>query len=136
MENSFAQKLERRARYLLPAETTMMVECWADGGDRMCAALLRHIQTCGMMEEDLCPEPYETVIFDDRVLLRCAGCDRANAMPKIIGVGWGETEEEARQNALYALTLPEAREEKHWGEGPVRVQVSSCIFNRVAYAML
>lgn len=136
MDRSFVEKLEKRARTMLPAETAMMVECRADGGDRSCEALLNHILRCGLMEEELCPEPYETVVFADRVLLRCQGCSRMAALPKILGVGWGETEEEARKNALYALTLPLGREERHWGKGSVRAEVQSCIFNRVAYARL
>ena len=68
--------------------------------------------------------------------LRCGGCARQEELPQILGIGRGQTEEEARQNALYALTLPVGRWERHWGEGPVQVQVESCVFNRVAYEKL
>lgn len=136
MEQALAEKLEKRARYLLPVETAMLVECRADSGERMCELLLRHIQTCGLMEEDLCSEPYERVDFEDRVLLRCRGCDKARAWPKIRAVGYGESSEEAEQNALYALTIPDGGEERHWGRGPFRHEEESCILNRVAYAKL
>lgn len=136
MDRSFVERLEKRARTMLPAETAMLVECRGDGGDRACQILLEHIFACGLQEKELCPEPYETLVFDDRVLLRCRGCARQTELPQILGIGRGQTEEEARQNALYALTLPVGRWERHWGEGPVQVQVESCVFNRVAYEKL
>ncbi len=136
MDKDLVEKLEARARTLLPAETAMMVECWADSGDRMCAAVLKHIQRCGMFDEPLCDKPYRVVELDDRVLLRCDGCERMSALPKIRGVGYGETEVEARQNALYALTLPISADEREYGHGDFRAVEESCIYNRVAYAKL
>ncbi len=134
MEQALAEKLEKRARCFLPAETAMLVECRADGGDRLCGRLLEHIQRCGLREEELCAEPCERIDFDDRVLLRCGGCEKARAWPKLRGIGFGRTEEEAERNALYALTLPDGGEERTWGRGPVRRELESCILNRVAYA--
>ena len=136
MDRTLVEKLENRARTLLPAETAMMAECWADSGDRMCAAVLKHIQRCGMFDEPLCDQPYRLIPFDDRVLLRCQGCDKMNALPKIRGVGYGETEDEAHRNALYALTLPIPSDEREYGRGSIRAVEESCIYNRVAYAQL
>ena len=136
MDKALAEKLEKRARWLLPAETAMLVECRADSGERICELLLRHIQRCALMEEALCAEPYERIDFDDRVLLRCGGCEKARAWPKLRAVGYGATEAEAERNALYALTIPDGGEERHWGHGPVRRELESCILNRVAYAKL
>lgn len=134
MDRSFVEKLIRRAETMLPAETVMLVECRADGGDRACAALLEYIQSCGLEGRALCPEPFEAVEFGDRVLLRCGGCEKGRSLPKIRGIGRGQTEQEARQNALYALTLPVGRDERRWGQGPEEAVEESCIFNRVAYA--
>jgi len=136
MDRSFAERLEKRAHTLLPAETAMMVECWADSGDRSCALLLKHIQRCAMFDEELCDEPCRAVVFDDRVILRCDGCDKAKHLPKIRGIGYGHSEAEAAQNAIYALTLPVSDDEREYGEGEFRAVEESCIFNRVAYARL
>lgn len=136
MDRTLVEKLEKRAQTLLPAETAMMVECWADEGDRMCAAVLKHIQRCGMFDEPLCEKPYRVIEYDDRVLLRCDGCDRMNALPKIRGVGYGETDAQAHENALYALTLPLPTDEREYGRGDHRAVEEACIYNRVAYAKL
>jgi len=136
METSLVERLEKRARTMLPAETVMAVECAADAGDRRMQALFEQILDCGLHGKDLCAQPYDVVAFDDRVLLRCAGCPRFATLPKIKGVGYGKTAEEARRNALYALTLPADKKARTWGEGPVRAVEVSCIFNRVAYSAL
>jgi len=92
--------------------------------------------------ESLCGEPYETVVFSDRVLLRCGGCARMEAMPRFMGIGRGADGAEARKNALYALTLPVDREGRRragclaamrFGEGPVEAVEFACAFNRAAY---
>lgn len=136
MDRTFVERLEKRARCMLPAETAMLVECRADGGDKACGALLEHIIACGLQGKELCPEPYETVVFDDRVLLRCGGCPKREDYPLITGLGRGHSREEAEKNALYALTLPVGSTLRRWGEGPVEARVESCILNRVAYAKL
>lgn len=136
MDGSFVDKLIRRARTMLPAETAMLVECRADGGDRACQRLLEHIVCCGLEGKELCDEPFEAVVFEDRVLLRCSGCRKGRDYPVIIGVGRGQTREEAEQNALYALTVPVGSQTRRWGEGPEEARVESCILNRVAYARL
>ena len=133
MDVKTAKALEERARTLLPAETAMWLECRADSGDRMSALLLRQVQHCGMFDEPLCEEPYRTVCFADRVLLRCEGCAKAASMPKIRGIGYGYTEEEAKKHALFALTLPVMDDEREYGEGDIRMVEESCPFNRVAY---
>ena len=143
MDTSFVDRLLRRAERWLPAATVMALECAGDeSGDPALQALLEQIQSGALAERALCGEPYEPVVFDDRVLLRCAGCPRAAALPKIAGVGRGRTEQEARRNALYALTLPLDRygrpgegllAELSWGEGPVQVTEMSCVLDRVAY---
>ncbi len=136
MNEQLAEKLERRARCWLPAETTMLVECRADGGDRLCAQLLDYIQRCGLEQRPLCAEPYERIEFADRVLLRCGGCAKGESLPKIRAVGFGKTAAEAERNALYALTLPDGGTERRWGQGIFRREEESCIFNRVAYAAI
>lgn len=142
METSFVEALEKRARTMLPPATVMRIECMADGGDPAAAALLTEVQGKGLRGEPLCDRPCETVVFDDRVLLRCGGCPRMEALPRVVGVGFGRDGAEARRNALYALTLPldrpNARWEgcvaaQRWGEGPVRDVQIACIINRVAY---
>ncbi len=144
MDTSFVERLEKRARTMLPAAAVMAVECRADAtGDPRWEALLAEIQEKGRKGEPLCAEPYELVVFEDRVLLRCGGCPRGDTLPQIAGVGYGRDEAEARRNALYALTLPADRPNARepgcfrahvWGEGPVRAVVKSCVFDRVAYA--
>ena len=136
MDRTIVERLEKRARTMLPAETAMMVECWADSGDRTCALLLKHIQHCAMFDEPLCTEPCRVLVYDDRVLLRCDGCDKGKTLPRIRGIGYGHSEKEAHQNALYALTLPISSDEREYGEGEYRAVEESCIFNRVAYASL
>ena len=144
MDTSFVEQLINRARTLLPPATVMLIECAGDAsGDPALAALLEEVQGKGLRREPLCPEPWETVVFDDRVLLRCAGCPRMETLPRVAGVGWGATPEEARKNALYALTLPLDKRDvslpgciaaRQWGNGPVRDVQVACILNRVAYA--
>ena len=134
MDGSLVEALEKRARSMLPPASAMAVECAADGGDKACAALLAHIVDCGLRGKDLCAEPYETVVFGDRVLLRCGGCPRKRSLPGRAGTGYGQTEAEARRNALYALTLPADKPARSWGEGPVRAEETACVFNRAAYA--
>jgi len=142
MDTSFVERLKNRAATMLPPATMMKIECAADGGDRVMEALLAEVQGKGLRGESLCGEPCRAVVFADRVLLRCEGCERAKALPRIAGIGYGNTEEEARENALYALTLPvdkpNARLDgcmaaQQWGEGPVRDVQYACILNRVAY---
>ena len=142
METCFVEALEKRARTMLPPATVMRIECMADGGNAAAAALLAEVQGKGLRGEPLCGEPCETVVFEDRVLLRCGGCLRMEALPHVAGVGFGHDAEEARKNALYALTLPldhpSARWEgcvaaQRWGEGPVRDVQIACIINRAAY---
>lgn len=127
---------------MLPPATVMAIECAADGGNKAMEPLLEEIQKKGIRGEDLCKEPFETIFYSDRVLLRCGGCERAKSLPKIAGIGRGQTKEEAQKNALYALTLPldkpNAREKgcfaaQIWGEGPVEDVQYACILNRVAY---
>ena len=143
MDTSFVERLENRARTMLPAATVMLLECAGDAtGDPALTALLSEIQEKGLRGEPLCDEPYDRVVFDDRVLLRCHGCPRQRELPKVVGVGYGETEAEARQNALYALTLPmdkpTARRKDclvahRYGSGPVEAVETACVINRVAY---
>ena len=143
METSFVERLEKRARTMLPPATVMAVECAGDDtGDPALLRLLEEIQEKGLRGEPLCGEPWETVVFPDRVLLRCAGCPRQAELPRIAGIGRGRDREEARGNALYALTLPldgpRVRRAgcfaaMEWGEGPVEEVAWACIFNRVAY---
>lgn len=144
MDTGLTEMLIRRAETMLPAATMMLLECAADstGGPDL-YALLAELQQKGLAGEALCTQPYESVVFSDRVLLRCRGCPRAAELPRIAGIGYGATKEEARQNALYALTLPmdkrTARQagclaaQQH-GQGPVRVTETACIINRAAYA--
>ena len=143
MDTSFVERLEKRARTMLPAATVMLLECAGDAsGDRGLMALLSEIQEKGLRGEPLCTESYELVVFDDRVLLRCRGCPRQKDLPRVVGVGYGHTEDEARQNALYALTLPMDKPnvrrkdclvaQRH-GSGPVEAVETACIINRVAY---
>lgn len=142
MDTSFVERLIQRARTMLPPATVMAVECAFDSGRKDMGPLLEEIQTCGLQGKDLCREPFEPILFPDRVLLRCAGCPREKTLPRIAGIGRGRTREEARQNALYALTLPldrpTARKQgcfaaQMWGSGPVKDVQYACIFNRVAY---
>lgn len=143
MDTSFVEALEKRASTMLPPATVMLVECRADAaGDPALTELLEEIQQKGLRGEALCPEPCETVVFDDRVLLRCGGCPRMETLPRIAGIGYGHTQAEARRNALYALTLPlDHPNAKHpgcvaaqqYGKGAVRDVQLSCILNRAAY---
>lgn len=143
MDTSFVAALEKRAKTMLPPATVMRIECAGDaGGDPALIALLEEVEQKGLRGEDLCPEPYETVVFDDRVLLRCGGCGRMDALPRFAGIGRGRDEAEARQNALYALTLsPDHPNAQHagclaameYGEGPVEDIQYACAINRAAY---
>lgn len=142
MDTSFVERLIRRAYTMLPPATVMAIECAADGGDKAMEALLEEVQQKGLRGEPLCQEPCEAVEFSDRVLLRCMGCPREKKLPRIAGIGYGRTEEEARQNALYALTLPLDKSNARrpgcfrahaYGEGPVEAVEYACILNRVAY---
>lgn len=142
MDTSFVERLINRARTMLPPATVMAVECAADSGNKAMEPLLEEIQQKGIRGEDLCKEPFETILFSDRVLLRCSGCERAKRLPKIAGIGRGQTKEEAQRNALYALTLPIDKTNTRkkgcfaaqtWGEGPVEEVQYACILNRVAY---
>ncbi len=142
METSFVELLTGRARTMLPPATMMKIECLADAGDAAMAALLDEAEGKGLRGEDLCSEPWEPVVFDDRVLLRCGGCPRAASLPRVAGVGRGADEAQALRNALYALTLPLDRTNaslpgclaaQAWGEGPARAAVYACILNRAAY---
>lgn len=143
MDTSFVERLEKRARTMLPPATVMMIEC---AGDRTGApaliALLEEVEGKGLKGEGLCNQPCETVVFEDRILLRCDGCPRFSDLPRVAGIGRGSTPEEARRNALFALTLPldhpNARVDgcmaaQRWGEGPEEVVLTSCVLNRVAY---
>lgn len=146
MDTSFVETLENRARVMLPPATVMLLECAADkSGDRFLATLLEDIQRKGLRGENLCDEPWERVEFDDRVLLRCSGCKRGKSLPRLAGIGHGSTPEQARRNALYALTLsmdkPTARlpgcmAAHIWGQGDVEDIQYACIINRVAYKSL
>ena len=142
METSFVERLITRARTMLPPATVMAIECAADGGDKAMEPLLEEVQQKGLRGEDLCKETFETILFSDRVLLRCGGCERAKKLPKIAGIGRGQTKEEAQRNALYALTLPIDKPNTRkkgcfaaqvWGAGPIEDVQYACIFNRVAY---
>ena len=143
MDTSFVDALIARAQTLLPPATVMALECAADAeGGGPLEALLTEIQQKGLRGEALCAEPWEPVVFDDRVLLRCRGCPRMERLPKILATGRGRTEAEARHNALYALTLPLDRHGRRregylaaltWGQGPVEVTETVCVLDRVAY---
>jgi len=122
----------------------MKIECAGDAtGDPALLALLEEAQGKGLRGEALCDEPCETVVFSDRVLLRCGGCPRMETLPRVAGIGRGRDGEEARRNALYALTIPldepgpslsGCMAAHAWGEGPVEDIQVACILNRVAYA--
>ena len=143
MDTSFVERLEERARTMLPPATVMLLECAGDRtGDPALLALLDEVEQKGLRGEALCTEPYETVVFPDRVLLRCGGCSRLNALPRIAGIGYGADAAEAHKNALYALTLPPDHPDaaypgclaaRRWGDGPVEDVQIACILNRVAY---
>mgnify|MGYP007101932302 CR=1 FL=1 len=143
MDTSFVDALEKRARTMLPPATVMLIECAGDRtGDPALIALLEEVQGKGLRGEPLCVEPCETVVFPDRVLLRCGGCSRQRSLPRVAGIGRGHTKEEARRNALYALTLPLDRPNtrragciaaQSYGDGPVRDVQYACVLNRVAY---
>ncbi len=144
MDTSFVEALEARAKTMLPPATMMLLECAGDAsGDPALIALLEEMEQKGLRGEPLCDRPFETVVFDDRVLLRCAGCDRAASLPKFAGRGYGQDAVQAHRNALYALTLPldapNARQKgcmaaQRYGEGPVQDVQYACIIDRVAYA--
>ncbi len=145
MDTSFVEALENRARTMLPPATVMLIECAADAGDPAMAALLDEVEQKGLRGESLCDEPCRTVVFEDRVLLRCGGCGREKELPRLAGIGRGSTREEARHNALYALTLgmdkPSARlpgcvAAQTWGNGPVEDIQYACVINRAAYMSL
>ena len=143
METSFVDVLKTRAESMLPPATVMRIECLSDAGDAAMTALLDEVEDRGLRGEPLCDEPYETVVFDDRILLRCGGCPRMEELPHVAGIGFGRDAAEARRNALYALTLPLDHTNaawdgclaaQAWGEGPVRDVQIACILNRTAYA--
>lgn len=143
MDTSFVERLKKRAGTMLPPATMMKIECAADGGDKAMEALLAETQAKGLAGEALCGEPCRAVVFSDRVLLRCNGCPREKVLPRVAGIGYGHSTEEARENALYALTLPLDHPNASlsgcmaalaWGEGPVKDVQYACILNRVAYA--
>ena len=142
MDTSFVARLEKRAKTMLPPAVVMCVECAGDAsGDEKLIALLEEIEKKGVRGEELCSEAYETVAFEDRVLLRCSGCARGKALPRFRGIGYGKNEAEAKQNALYALTLSPGRpnangpflSEMRFGEGPYSAEETACVFNRAAY---
>lgn len=143
MDTSFVDTLEKRAQTMLPPGIVMCIECACDvSGDRKLEALLEEIRQKGLRGEVLCPEPYQTVVFEDRILLRCSGCERMDKLPRFQGIGRGRDEDEARKNALYALTLspgrPDLRRGKplsimRYGEGSAEASAVSCAFNRAAY---
>ena len=142
METSFVEALEKRAACMLPPATVMRIECLSDAGDAAMTALLDEVESKGLRGEPLCTEPYETVVFDDRILLRCGGCPRMETLPRVAGIGRGRDAAEARRNALYALTLPLDHTNaawsgclaaQTWGDGPVRDVQLACILNRAAY---
>ena len=143
MEPSLIRRLESLAASMLPPAVMMCIECAADAtGAPALSALLEEAQTAGLSGLPLCREPCETIVFDDRVLLRCGGCPRAAGMPHFTAVGRGRTHEEALRNALYALTLPPVSGRKErgclatmsWGEGPAEASVTSCPWIRCAWA--
>jgi hypothetical protein len=143
MDTSFVEALEQRAKTMLPPATVMKIECIGDAtGDPAMIALLEEVEQKGLQGKALCDEPYETVVFSDRVLLRCQGCPRASTLPRLAGIGYGDTPQQARQNALYALTLPlDKPNAQHpgciaawrYGDGAFQDVQLSCILNRVAY---
>ena len=143
MDTSFVAALEKEAGVRLPPATVMKLECAGDAsGDPALLALLEEIQEKSLRGEPLCAEPYEAVVFEDRILLRCGGCPRMEELPRVAGIGRGRTPEEARRCALYALTIPLDKPgpsrpgclSAHvWGEGPLEDVQYACILNRVAY---
>lgn len=143
MDTSFVAALEKRARTMLPPAAVMRIECAGDAsGDPALIALLDEVEKKGLAGQDLCPEPYETIVFEDRVLLRCGGCERAKTLPRFAGIGRGRDAGEARRNALYALTLPSDHPNARlpgclaanaFGDGPVEDVQYACAFNRAAY---
>ena len=143
MDTSFVDVLTRRACTMLPPATVMKIECAGDAtGDLALLSLLEEVQGKGLRGEPLCLEPWEPVIFEDRVLLRCRGCSRMENLPRVAGIGRGRDGEEAHRNALYALTIPLDRPgtalpgciSAHiWGKGPAEDVQYACILNRTAY---
>ena len=128
------RRLETRAQTMLPPAAVMKIECAADAGVPGAEALLEHILARGAENRPLCEAPCETVVFDDRVLLRCAApCEKENGPFAVTARGRGHTREEAERNALYALTLPPDKKHRTAGSGPMEVVVKSCVFNRAAY---
>ena len=128
------RRLELRAQTMLPPASVMKTECAADAGTPGAAALLEHMLACGAEGRPLCAAPCKTVVFSDRVLLRCAApCERQNDSFAVTARGRGRTREEAEKNALYALTLPADKKHRTAGSGPIEVTVKSCVFNRAAY---
>lgn len=143
MDTSFVAALEKRAKTMLPPATVMRIECASDAtGDPALTALLDEVEQKGLRGEDLCTEPCETVVFEDRVLLRCGGCERMDELPRFAGIGHGRDAAEARRNALFALTLSPDHPNAHrtgclaameYGEGPVEDIRYACPINRAAY---
>ena len=143
MDTSFVEVLRRRAETMLPPATVMRVECLADSGVPGMEALLEEIQGKGLRGEPLCEKPCRTLVYEDRVLLVCDGCERQKELPRICGIGYGHTKREAEENALYALTLPADKRNAgkrgcivchRYGEGKEKAERCTCVFNRVAYA--
>ena len=144
METSFVERLRARAETMLPPATVMRIECAGDAsGDPALLSLLDEVEQKGLRGEPLCGEPYRTIVYDDRVLLRCGGCPRMETLPKLAGIGRGADAVQARENALYALTLPMDGSDpppagclaaRSWGDGPVEDVQYACVLNRVAYA--
>lgn len=143
MDTTFVEPLKKFAETMLPPATVMLIECAGDRtGDPVLLRLLDEVEEKGLKREALCTEPYDTIVFDDRVLLLCHGCPRMETLPRIAGIGYGSDAEEAERNALYALTLPldhpntrykDCIAAQKWGEGPIRFVRLACIINRVAY---
>ena len=135
--------LEKRAKTLLPPATVMRIECAGDAsGDPALIALLDEVEQKGLAGEELCSEPCETIVFEDRILLRCAGCKRMGDLPRFAGIGRGRDADEARRNALFALTLPFDHPNAQlngclaaqcWGSGSVEDIQYACAINRAAY---
>ena len=143
MEPSEIEKLTARAASMLPPATVMLIECAGDStGDPGLIALLDEVQQKGLQGQPLFEGPYETVVFEDRVLLLGGEGEREAQLPRMAGVGYGLNEEQARRNALYALTLPadhpntqlpDCMIAQQYGEGPVRQVVYTSILTRAAY---
>jgi hypothetical protein len=143
MDTTFVEQLEARAKTMLPPATVMCIECAGDAtGSPALLSLLEEVEQKGLRGEPLCDQPYKVIVFEDRVLLRCSGCPRDKTLPRIAGIGYGDTASQAQENALYALTFPlDKPNTRHagciaaqkYGSGPVKDVQYACILNRVAY---